>query len=100
MEYASIIDIELLASQVVLHLHVLSVCIGHLHVARLLISSLRLLPLALAEAEHLDQQLDEQALDVAARDDRVRKLSVVLVHLQVGAIGSHDQANLVVEDDD
>jgi len=102
MKDSRVVHIELLARQVILpYLTISSIdcapcCVLHLNIccrgllllgtASLQIGCLRLLALALAEAENLDKELDQKALNVAAGDDGVSQLRVILVDLQVSAV--------------
>ena len=76
VEHARIVDVQLLTAHVVacffLHCHVSLAAI----VCLLLLTCFaqlggRLLTLALAEAEHFDEKLDEEALDIATSDNSV-----------------------------
>lgn len=100
LEDACVVDVEgLLALEAFVSHVCVSLLVSSFLVALAGLGTAALL-LYLAEAQHLDQQLDEQALDVPARDHGVGQLRRVLVHLEVRSVGPHDEAYLKVEHDD
>ena len=102
VEHTRVVNVELLAREVVL-MHVGSaVAIFHFGIgcACFEICRLGLLSLALAKAKYLNEELDQQAFYVSAGHDCMSQLRRILVDLQVGTVGTHDQTHLVIEDDD
>ena len=83
LEDSGVVDIEgLLAVETfIFHLcvYLLIACLLVAFVCLVIVALL----LYLAEAQNLDQQLDEQTFYVPARDDGVGQLRRVLVHLEV-----------------